>query len=65
MWMRRAADRDERGVNGGMKKWVAEERAVEELLQKSDEVTYPLKRYRTQRVAVKRAVKSCKKNGGE
>ena len=46
--MRRAADREERGVNGGMKKWVAEERAFEEWLHKRDGVTYPLKRYRTQ-----------------
>ena len=52
---------EERGVNGGMKKWVGRwpKRAFEEWLQRRDRVTYD--RYRAHRVAVKLAVQAAKR----
>ena len=48
--------REERGVNGGMKKWVGQwpkRRAFEEWIQRRDRVAYD--RYRARRVVLKRA----------
>ena len=63
--MRRVGGREERGVNGGMKKWVGQwpKRAFEEWLQRRDRVTYD--RYRAQRVVVKHSPSSKKNDGPE
>ena len=60
--MRLVGGQKERGVNGGMKKWVGwsqeKRRAFEEWLQRRDRVTYD--RYRAQSAVVKRAVQVTK-----
>ena len=57
--MKRVADREDRGVNGGMKKLAVKRRAFEEWLQIRDRVTYD--RCREQRVFVKLVVKVSKR----